>query len=83
SLPASKSLVAPTNTLLFRAQGTMVAVVDAQGRVSLRRVRVGRNYGVDFEVLDGITESDRIVLNPPDWLATGQTVVVAAGKDGS
>jgi RND family efflux transporter MFP subunit len=82
TLPASKSLVAPTNTLLFRAQGTMVAVVDAQGRVSLRRVSVGRNYGVDFEVLEGLTETDRLVLNPPDWIADGQTVVATPAKDG-
>jgi RND family efflux transporter MFP subunit len=76
-LAASQSLVAPTNTLLFRAGGTMVAVVDAQGRVTLRKVSVGRNYGADFEVLDGISETDRLVLNPPDWMADGQTVVVA------
>ena len=82
SLPASKSLVAPTNTLLFRAQGTMVAVLDAQGRVSLRRVSVGRNYGVDFEVLEGLTEVDRVVLNPPDWIADGQTVVANPAKEG-
>jgi RND family efflux transporter MFP subunit len=82
SLPASKSLVAPTNTLLFRAQGTMVAVVDAQGRVSLHRIRVGRNYGVDFEVLEGLAETDRVVLNPPDWIADGQTVVANPAKDG-
>ncbi len=82
SLAASRSLLAPTNTLLFRAEGTMVAVVDGNGRVMLRRVVVGRNYGVDFEVLDGIAETDRLVLNPPDWLADGQTVVLSPGKDG-
>lgn len=83
ALPASQSLLAPTNALLFRAEGAMVALVDAKGRVSLRRVSVGRNYGVDFEVLDGISENDRLVLNPPDWLSDGQTVVVSAGKAGS
>jgi RND family efflux transporter MFP subunit len=77
-LQASHALVAPTNTLLFRGEGTMVGVVDAQGRVALRRVAVGRNYGADFEVLSGIEDSDQLVLNPPDWLSDGQTVVVAA-----
>jgi RND family efflux transporter MFP subunit len=80
-LQASQSLLAPTNTLLFRASGTMVGVVDAQGRVTLRRVSIGRNYGADFELLDGINETDRLVLNPPDWLADGQTVVLAPDKD--
>ena len=80
-LQASQSLLAPTNTLLFRAAGTMVAVLDAQGRVTLRRVSVGRNYGTEFEVIDGISERERLVLNPPDWLADGQTVVPVADKD--
>ena len=80
-LQASQSLLAPTNTLLFRGEGTMVAVVDAQGRVTLRRVSVGRNFGTEFEVLDGITETDRLGLNPPDWLSDGQTLVLTPDKD--
>ncbi|MEO5796520.1 MAG: efflux RND transporter periplasmic adaptor subunit [Rhodoferax sp.] len=77
-LQASQSLTVPTNALLFRGTGTMVGVVDAQGKVTLHRVSVGRNYGDAFEALDGIADTDRIVLNPPDWLADGQTVTVAA-----
>ena len=80
-LQASQSLLAPTNTLLFRAGATMVAVVDAQGRVMLRQVSVGRNYGTEFEVLDGISASERLVLNPSDSLSDGQTVVPSAEKD--
>jgi RND family efflux transporter MFP subunit len=76
-LASSASLTMPTNTLLFRGEGTLVAVVDAQGKVALRRVGVGRNFGETFEVLDGVTESDRVVLNPPDWLAEGQSVALA------
>jgi len=80
-LQKSESLIASTNTLMIRGEGTMVAVVDDQGRVSLHRVGVGRNYGATFEVLDGISDSDRLVLNPPDWLADGQTVVLTPDKD--
>jgi multidrug efflux pump subunit AcrA (membrane-fusion protein) len=82
-LQGSGSLVVPTNTLLFRAEGTQVAVVDAQGRVSLRRIGLGRNYGETSEVLDGVTEADRLVLNPPDWLADGQTVTPAPAEAAS
>jgi RND family efflux transporter MFP subunit len=76
-LPATAALVVPTNTLLFRAEGTLVAVVGADGKVALRRVTVGRNYGADAEVLDGVKEGERLVLNPPDWIGDGQSVVVA------
>ena len=79
SLPLGQAgvLLAPTGTLVFRPEGTLVAVVDAQGKVSLRRVRVGRNFGESFEALEGVTESDRLVLNPPDSIADGQIVIVA------
>lgn len=79
-LQASQSLVVPTNTLMFRSEGTLVAVVDAKGKVALRKVGVGRNYGPDVEVLDGLGEQDRVVLNPADWMADGLTVVVAPNK---
>jgi RND family efflux transporter MFP subunit len=75
-LEGSGLLVVPTNTLLFRAEGTLVAVVDAQGRVALRKVDIGRNYGETTELVSGAAESDRLVMNPPDWIADGQTVVV-------
>ena len=77
-LAAGSALLLPTNALMFRAEGTQVAVVDAQGKVALRRVVVGRNHGADFEVLEGVTEADRVVLNPPDAMAEGQAVVIAA-----
>ncbi|MBT2305510.1 efflux RND transporter periplasmic adaptor subunit [Variovorax paradoxus] len=76
-LAASRSLTIPANALLFRAEGTRVAVVDAQGRVRLRTVNLGRNYGETVEVLDGITAADRLVLNPSDSLAEGDVVAIA------
>ncbi|MEI7443437.1 MAG: efflux RND transporter periplasmic adaptor subunit [Burkholderiales bacterium] len=76
-LPTATSLVAPTNTLLLRAEGALVGVVAADGRVSLRKVAVGRNFGPEIELLEGVTETDRLVLNPPDWLADGRVVAVA------
>lgn len=76
-LAASQSLTIPANALLFRAEGTRVAVVDAQGKVKLRGVTLGRNYGETVEVIDGLAPADRLVLNPSDSLADGDVVVVA------
>lgn len=76
-LAAGRSLVAPTSTLIVRGAGTLVALLNAQGQVTLRKVSVGRNYGTEFEVLDGVSENDRLVVNPPDSLADGQTVSTA------
>jgi RND family efflux transporter MFP subunit len=82
-LSASKSLVIPTNALLFRAEGLRVAVVDASSRVHLRSISLGRNYGQTVEVLDGVGVTDRLVLNPSDSLAEGDQVAIAVvGKEG-
>lgn len=73
-LPASGVLVVPTNALLIRQEGTMVAVVDAQHRVHLKQVQVGRNFGETVEILNGAAPADRLVLNPSDSLAEGDQV---------
>jgi len=76
-LAASKTLVVPTNALLFRGEGARVAIVDAAGKVRLRTVSIGRNFGESIELLEGIGANDRIVLNPSDSLADGDVVALA------
>jgi RND family efflux transporter MFP subunit len=68
----------PSNALLFRSQGVLVANVDASGTVHLRPVRVGRNYGDSVEVLEGLKGGESLVLNPSDSLAEGDKVRVVA-----
>ena len=80
-LASSPTLVVPTNVLLFRSEGTRVALVDALSHVHLRPVTLGRNLGESIEVLDGLGTSDRLVVNPSDSLAEGDTVAVSAGGD--
>jgi RND family efflux transporter MFP subunit len=83
-LPASTSLVIPANALLFRKDGLSVAVVDPNGTVHLRPVQIGRNLGPTIEVMEGVSASDRLVLNPSDSLAEGDHVTIsAAGKEAS
>ena len=80
---ANTVLRVPTNTLLFRADGSRVALVDGAGRVSLRKVQIGRNLGEEMELLDGIAATDRLVLNPTDSLADGDVVALAAATPAS
>lgn len=83
-LPAGTSLVIPANALLFRKEGLSVAVVDQNGTVHMRPVQLGRNLGPTIEVLQGVSTSDRVVLNPPDSLAESDHVTIsAARKEGS
>jgi hypothetical protein len=76
-LAASKALTIPANALLVRGEGLRVAVVDAAGTITLRPVKVGRNYGESMELLEGVDAKDQLVLNPPDSLKDGDKVVVA------
>jgi hypothetical protein len=70
-------LILPDNTLIFRGRDLQVAVVDARGVVELRAVKVGRDFGIQSEILGGVTESDRVIVNPSDSITTGTTVRVA------
>ena len=73
-LSASATLSVPSNALLFRGEGTRVAVIDAQGKVKLHAVTLGRNNGTTVEITSGLQPSDRLVLNPPDSLVDGDIV---------
>jgi len=70
------ALVVPVNTLLFRPEGTQVAVVDAQQRVALKTVALGRDFGTEVEVLSGLAAADAVILNPSDALMPGVQVRV-------
>ena len=76
-LAGSRALVVPTNVLLFRGEGTRVAVVDGSNRVHLKAVTLGRNLGESIEVLDGLAGGERLVVNPSDALAEGDNVALA------
>jgi membrane fusion protein (multidrug efflux system) len=77
------ALTIPGNALMFRAEGSRVAVVT-DGRVELRRVSVGRDFGPTVEISNGIEAGDSVVLNPPDSLVDGMTVRVQEhSRDGT
>ena len=73
-----KLVTLPDNTLIFRGKSQQVGVVDAKGVVQLRDVKVGRDFGIQSEILSGVTESDKVIVNPSDSLTTGTTVHLAA-----
>jgi hypothetical protein len=63
--------------MLFRAQGAQVAVIGPGGKVQLRPINIGRDYGTALEVLGGVFTTDQVVINPSDSLEEGQQVNVA------
>jgi membrane fusion protein, multidrug efflux system len=73
-----KLVTLPDNTLIFRDKSVQVGVVDAKGVVQLRDVKVGRDFGVQSEILSGVSESDKVIVNPSDSLVTGTVVRVSS-----
>ena len=64
----------PGNTLLFRAEGPQVGVVQPDGTVELRSVKLGRDFGATVEILSGVSPTNQVILNPSDSLANGDMV---------
>jgi len=75
---SASSVRLPANTVLFRAPGPQVAIVDAQHRIQLKSIVQGRDFGGTIEVLSGLGPDDAVVINPPDSIVDGATVRVSS-----
>ncbi len=73
----ARKVTIPVNAMLFRQQGPQVAVVGNDGKVHLRPITIGRDYGTTLEILGGVELQDRVVINPSDSIEEGQQVNVA------
>ena len=71
------SLTLPANTVLFRPEGPQVGVVDSDGKINLRSVSIGRDFGQTIEIITGVSLQDRVIVNPSDSLVSGMMVTVS------
>jgi RND family efflux transporter MFP subunit len=83
---AHPALMLPVNTLLFRPEGVMVAVLQQDQRAQLTPVKLGRDFGTEVEVVSGLAANDQVIVNPSDSLVSGTQVRVvqdaaARGKE--
>jgi RND family efflux transporter MFP subunit len=77
-LPGNPDVVRiPTSALLFREHGLEVATLGPGDKVDIKPVTLGRNLGIEVEVVKGLSASDRVINSPPDSLAAGDVVHVA------
>lgn len=78
----AQAFLVPTNTLLFRKEGPRIAVAE-NGRVDLRPITIGRDYGRTVEIVSGLKAGDALILNPADSIEQGEAVTVVAPKPAS
>jgi RND family efflux transporter MFP subunit len=74
----AQRLSLPINAILFRPDGSMAAVVGPDNRINLKKITVGRDFGNSLEILEGVSPTDRVVINPPDALEQGEQVNISA-----
>ncbi|HZM10149.1 MAG TPA: efflux RND transporter periplasmic adaptor subunit [Candidatus Limnocylindrales bacterium] len=77
-----QKLTIPVNAMLFRQEGPRVAVVGSDGKVHLRPIVIGKDYGATLEILGGVEAGDRVIVNPADSIEEGQQVNVAPENQG-
>jgi HlyD family secretion protein len=70
---ATNALRIPTSAL-FRAGEDSAVFRVKDGVVHLQKIKVGRQNGIEAEVLAGLSEGDEIVLHPSDQIEDGVKV---------
>jgi RND family efflux transporter MFP subunit len=82
SVPRSNPpLVIPGDTLVIRADGPQVAVVQPDGTVHFTRIQLGRDFGATLEVLSGLEEGQELAVNPSDTTREGVKVKPVRGSE--
>jgi RND family efflux transporter MFP subunit len=72
------ALSVPASALIFDAKGLSVATVGADNRVAVKPVSIARDLGSTIEIGSGLAADDRVIQNPPDGIANGAEVRIAA-----
>jgi multidrug efflux pump subunit AcrA (membrane-fusion protein) len=75
------ALSIPSSALIFDKSGLRVATVSADGKTHLKQVTLARDLGKTVEVSAGLEPNDRVIENPPDGIAEGQTVRVSSAEE--
>jgi RND family efflux transporter MFP subunit len=72
--PSGQRVKIPATALIFNAQGTQVMKVDAQNKLHLLKVTVGRDFGDTVDIQAGLSAEDTILEQPDVSLQDGQVV---------
>lgn len=77
ALPVNlQALSIPSGALIFDQKGLRVATVDANNKVVLKPITIGRDLGQVVEIATGLAATDRLIESPPDGLLDGDSVRV-------
>ena len=81
--PVSRNtLTIPTSAMVFQEHGTQVATVSDDNHVHFKSIKVTKIRDKEVEVIQGISESDRIVKHPTADLLEGDPVRIVSPAPG-
>ena len=72
----SGDLTLPGSTVLYTNNGPAVVLVNGQGRVTVKLIKITRDAGATVSIA-GLSPNDRIIDSPPDSIRSGDLVRVA------
>ncbi len=70
----------PASTLVVDSEGTRVATVTPEHRIHYKTVRLGRDFGKEVEINQGLDGREALVSNPTDDLKEGTPVQIIASE---
>lgn len=73
-VPEESYFVVPTKALIIRNQAPQAAILDKDNRIKLVDVVIGRDYGKSIEIVSGLNENERLVINPSPNIVEGVEV---------
>lgn len=73
-LETAKQLRIPAGALLTTADGLEVVTVTPDNRLHFQKIKTGRDFGKEVEIVEGLRGNESLVANPDDNLQEGQTV---------
>ena len=83
SAPVEKNIMSiPSSAMVFDNDGTQVATVTQDNRIHFKPIIVGKIMDASIEVIEGVSEKDRIVNNPSAALLEGDEVRIVTPAPG-
>jgi HlyD family secretion protein len=70
---ADDAVIVPASAL-FRSRNLWSVFAVTDGIAQLRNIEIGPNNGIEAQVLDGLSEGDRVILYPSSGLSAGMRV---------
>ena len=74
-------LLVTANALVTRSDGPQVVEVRSDSTAHFAPIRLGRDYGSEVELTDGVTEGATVVVNPSDDVIEGARLRVVNYSD--